>query len=80
MSTSDPHAERERIAFRVNAVKSGAAEFSQLLAADALGGEDWERAVLVLARCRTERKRLDARLQSVDAAVHSCGTVSCSAV
>jgi hypothetical protein len=69
MSTSDPHAERERIALRVNAVKSGAAEFSQLLAADALGGKDWERAVLVLARCRAERKRLDTRLQSVDATV-----------
>ena len=69
MSTSDPHAERERIALCVRAVKTGAAEFSQLLAADALCGEDWDRAVLVLARCRAERQRLDARLQSVDATV-----------
>ena len=69
MRTPDPHDERERIADRIRAVKVGAAQFSRLLAEGALGGADWERAVLVLARCRTERKRLDVGLLSVNAAV-----------
>ena len=67
--SSDPHAERLRIATSVRAIKTGAAQISRLLAADALGGDDWERTVLVLARCRAERTRLDMRLESVDATV-----------
>jgi hypothetical protein len=40
-----------------------------LLAEEVLGGDDWERAVLVLVRCREERKRLDDRLRHIDATV-----------
>ena len=39
-------AERDRIVANVIAIKTGAAEISQLLAED-LDGDDWERAVLV---------------------------------
>ena len=62
-------AERNRIAANVSAIKTGAAEISQLLAEEILGGDDWERAVLVLARCRDERKRLDDRLLHIDSTV-----------
>ena len=62
-------AERERIAAEVRAIKTGAAELSQLLAEDVLGADEWERAVLVLAECRAERKRLDQRLLHIDATV-----------
>jgi hypothetical protein len=61
-------AERDRIVANVIAIKTGAAEISQLLAED-LDSDDWERAVLVLARCREERKRLDDRLLKIDATV-----------
>ena len=46
-----------------------AAELSQLLAEDVLGADEWERAALVLAECRAERKRLDKRLLQIDATV-----------
>ena len=62
-------AERDRIAANVIAIKTGAAEMSQLLAEELLGGGDWERAVRVLAECRAERKRLDDRLSQIDATV-----------
>ena len=62
-------AERDQIAADVKAIKVGAAELSQLLAEDALGADEWERAALVLAECRAERKRLDERLHHIDAAV-----------
>jgi hypothetical protein len=55
-------AERDRIAANVIAIKTGAAEMSQLLAEEMLSGGDWEQAVRVLAECRAERKRLDDRL------------------
>ena len=67
MGTQTLHTERDWIATRIRAIKAGAAEFSQLLAADVLSGDDWERVVLVLARCRDERKRLDDRLRQIDA-------------
>jgi uncharacterized protein YqgQ len=53
----------------VRAIKAGAAELSQLLAEDVLGADEWERAALVLAECRAERKRLDKRLLQIDATV-----------
>lgn len=59
--------ERDRIAANVSAIKTGAAEISKLLADEGLGGDDWERAVLVLVRCRQERKRLDDRLLRIGA-------------
>jgi uncharacterized protein YqgQ len=62
-------ADRDRIAANVSAIEMGAAEISQLLAEEVLGDDDWERAVLVLARCRQERKRLDNRLLHIDATV-----------
>ena len=58
--------ERDRIAAEVTAIRTGAAELSQLLATDALGADEWERAALVLAECRAERKRLDERLHHID--------------
>ena len=62
-------AERDRIVADVRAIKAGAAEISQLLAEDVLGGDAWERAVLVLTECRTERKRLNDRLLHIEATV-----------
>jgi hypothetical protein len=61
--------EFDRISANVSAIKKGAAEISKLLADEGLDGDDWERAVLVLARCRQERKRLDDRLLRIDAKV-----------
>jgi uncharacterized protein YqgQ len=61
--------ERDRIAAEVRAIKTGAAELSQLLAEDALDADEWERAALVLAECRTQRKRLDERLHQIDETV-----------
>ena len=66
MGTQTLHSERDWIAIRIRAIKTGAAEFSQLLAADVLSGDDWERVVILLARCRDERKRLDDRLRHID--------------
>ena len=62
-------AERDRIAAEVRAIKTGAAELSQLLAEDALDADEWERAAVVLAECRAERKRLDERLQHIEETV-----------
>ena len=53
-----PHIERH--------VLVEAISISQLLATDALGADEWERAALVLAECRAERKRLDERLHHID--------------
>lgn len=62
-------AERDRISATLRAIKTGAAEISQLLAEEVLGGDEWERAVRVLAECRAERKRLDDRLLHIDASI-----------
>jgi pyruvate carboxylase len=62
-------AERDRISTTLRAIKTGAAEISQLLAEEVLGGDEWERAVRVLAECRAERKRLDDRLLHIDASI-----------
>ena len=62
-------AERDRIAAEVIAIKAGAAELSRLLAEDVLGADEWDRAAVVLAECRTERKRLDERLLRIEARV-----------
>jgi len=62
-------AERDRIAADVRALKRGAAEISQLVAEELRGGDDWERAIRVLEGCRAERKRLEHRLDLIDAAV-----------
>ena len=62
-------AERERISATLRAIKTGAAEISQLLAEEVLGGEEWGRAVRVLAECRAERKRLDDRLLHIEASI-----------
>ena len=71
MDIENLHAERHRITASVRAIKTGAAEISQLLADEALGGEDWDRAVLVLAQCREERKRLDERIVHLDASIRA---------
>jgi uncharacterized protein YqgQ len=63
------HAERHRVSANVSAIKTGEAEISQLLADEVLDGDDWDRAVLVLAQCREERKRLDDRLVHIDASI-----------
>ena len=62
-------AERDRIAAEVRAIKTGAAQLSQLLAEDLLGADEWERAAVVLAECRAERKRLNEQLLHIDAKV-----------
>ena len=62
-------AERDRIAAEVTAIRTGAAELSQLLADDALGLDEWERAALVLVECRAERKRLDERLLRIESTI-----------
>lgn len=69
MKVDNLHAERDLVVTDVNAIRRGAAEFSQLLAEGALESEEWDLAALVLARCRDERKRLDDRLKSIDASV-----------
>ena len=55
--------EREIILKRIRTLRTGAAEISQLLADDALCGDDWDRAARVLASCRHERKCLDEHLR-----------------
>ena len=62
-------AERDRVSATLRAIRTGAAEISQLLAEEVLSGEEWEQAVRVLAECRAERKRLDDRLLHIDASI-----------
>ena len=62
-------AERDRMVVNVTAIRTGAAGISQLLASQESDGDDWERAVVVLARCREERKRLDDRVLQIDASI-----------
>lgn len=62
-------AERDRVSATLRAIKTGAAEISRLLAEEVLGGDQWDRAVRVLAVCRAERKRLDDRLLHIDASI-----------
>ena len=69
MNVEDPHKERDLITADVRAIKTGAAEISQLLAKEVLGGDDWEKAALVLVECRAERKQLDERLRHIEATV-----------
>ena len=69
MNTENIHTQRDRLSADVSALKRGAAEMSQLLANEVLGGDDWERAVRVLAECRAERQRLDHHLLQLDATV-----------
>jgi hypothetical protein len=45
MHIENLHTERDRVSADVRAIKAGAAEISQLLAEEVLGGDDWERAV-----------------------------------
>ena len=61
-------AERDRVVVNVTAIRTGAAGISQLLAGQE-SSDDWERAVVVLARCREERKRLDDRVLQIDASI-----------
>ena len=69
MNTENLHTQRDQISADVGALKRGAAEMSQLLAEEVLGGDDWERAIRVLAECRAERTRLDRHLIRLDATV-----------
>lgn len=69
MDTETLFAERERVSTTLRAIKTGAADISRLLAEEVLGGDEWERAVQVLAACRAERKRLDHRLLHIDASI-----------
>jgi hypothetical protein len=62
-------AERDRVILNVTAIRTGAAGISQLLAGEECDSDDWERAVVVLARCREERKRLDDRILQIDASI-----------
>ena len=69
MNTENLHTQRDQISADVGALKRGAAEMSQLLAEEVLGGDDWERAIRVLAECRAERTQLDRHLIRLDATV-----------
>ena len=69
MNRAHLHTQRDQLSADVGALKMGAARMSQLLAEEALSGEDWERAVRVLAECRAERTRLGRRLIHLDATV-----------
>lgn len=55
--------DREATMRRLNAIRTGAAEISQLLASGALTDDDWDRAALILVSCRQERKTLDDDLR-----------------
>jgi hypothetical protein len=55
--------DREATIRRLNAVRTGAAEISQLLASGALTDDDWDRAAIILVSCRQERKALDDDLR-----------------
>ena len=55
--------DREATMRRLNAIRTGAAEISQLLASGALTDDDWDRAALILFSCRQERKTLDDDLR-----------------
>ena len=69
MNLENLHTQRDQLSADVEALKRGAARMSQLLAEEVLGGDDWERAVRVLAECRAERARLHRHLIHVDASV-----------
>jgi uncharacterized protein YqgQ len=55
--------DREAMTRKLRAIRTGAAEISQLLATGILTGDDWDRAALILASCRQERKMLDDGLR-----------------
>ena len=55
--------DREAMTRKLKAIRMGAAEISQLLAAGTLTDEDWDRAALILVSCRQERKTLDDDLR-----------------
>ena len=57
--TEDPAA----LMRKLRAIRTGAAEISQLLATGILTDDDWDRAALILASCRQERKALDDDLR-----------------
>ncbi|MBC7832391.1 MAG: hypothetical protein H7Y62_10270 [Hyphomicrobium sp.] len=54
---------REATMRKLSAIRTGAAEISQLLASGALTDDDWDRAALILVSCRQERKTLDDDLR-----------------
>ena len=72
-------AEHDRIVANVRAIKGGRRKLSQLLTEELQGGDDWEKAVRVLAECREERKRFDDRLAHIDATV-ALMTVICRTI
>lgn len=55
--------DREGAMRKLRAIRTGAAEISQLLASGTLTDDDWDRAALILASCRQERKILDDGLR-----------------
>jgi uncharacterized protein YqgQ len=57
--TEDPAA----LLRKLRAIRAGAAEISRLLATGILTDDDWDRAALILASCRQERKALDDGLR-----------------
>lgn len=69
MNIENLHTQRNQLSADVGALKQGAARISELLAEEVLGGDDWERAVRVLAECRAVRTRMDRRLIHLDATV-----------
>ena len=57
--TEDPAA----LTRKLRAIRTGAAEISQLLATGILTDDDWDRAASILAGCRQERKALNDDLR-----------------
>jgi hypothetical protein len=62
---------RTRTVRNIAAIRAAAAILSKLLAEDVLVGDGWERAVLVLAKYRSERTRLNNELRTIDSAIRS---------
>jgi len=69
MNIEKLHTQRDQLSATVGALEQGAAGLSELLAEELLVGDDWERAVRVLAECRAERTRMNRRLIRLDAEV-----------
>lgn len=54
-----PPTDRDAVRRRISELRAGASQLSRLLAEEALGDDEWDRAARILASCRAERKLLE---------------------